>query len=44
MDSLAPIHSQQLHTYLRIADCRVGLLLNFGPARMVSLRSLRALR
>jgi GxxExxY protein len=34
MESLAPIHSQQLYTYLRIADCRVGLLLNFGARTM----------
>jgi GxxExxY protein len=34
MHSLAPIHSQQLYTYLRLADCRVGLLLNFGARTM----------
>ena len=34
MQALAPIHSQQLYTYLRIADCRVGLLLNFGARTM----------
>ena len=34
MQSLAPIHSQQLYTYLRIADCRVGLVLNFGARTM----------
>ena len=34
MQSLAPIHSQQLYTYLRIADRRVGLLLNFGARTM----------
>lgn len=34
LDSLAPIHSRQLYTYLRIADCRVGLILNFGAATM----------
>ena len=34
MQSLSPIHSQQLYTYLRIADCRVGLLLNFGARTM----------
>ena len=34
LDSLAPIHSQQLYTHLRIADCRVGLLLNFGARTM----------
>jgi GxxExxY protein len=34
MQSLLPIHSQQLYTYLRIAGCRVGLLLNFGARTM----------
>ena len=34
MESLAPIHGQQLYTYLRISDCRVGLLLNFGARTM----------
>jgi len=34
MQSLAPIHSQQLYTSLRIADCRVGLLLNVGARTM----------
>ena len=27
---LAPVHGKQLLTYLRLADLRVGLLLNFG--------------
>jgi GxxExxY protein len=34
LESLAPIHSQQLYTYLRIADSRVGLILNFGTRTM----------
>ncbi len=34
IDSLSPIHSQQLYTYLRLADCRVGLILNFGARTM----------
>ena len=34
LECLAPIHSQQLYTYLRLADCRVGLLLNFGARTM----------
>lgn len=34
IESLAPIHSRQLLTYLRIADCPVGLLLNFGARTM----------
>jgi len=36
MEKLADIHAQQLYTYLRIADYRVGLLLNFGEATMKS--------
>ena len=36
LDALAPIHSQQLYTYLRLAECPVGLLLNFGAATMKS--------
>jgi GxxExxY protein len=34
LESLAPIHKQQLYTYLRVADYRVGLLLNFGAPTM----------
>ncbi len=34
LETLAPIHSRQLHTYLLLADCRVGLLLNFGAPTM----------
>ena len=34
IESLAPIHKRQLLTYLRIADCPVGLLLNFGAKTM----------
>ena len=30
VDRLAPIHSKQLLTYLRLLDLRVGLLINFG--------------
>ena len=29
-----PVHAKQLLTYLRLADCRLGLLLNFGAALM----------
>jgi GxxExxY protein len=28
------LHEQQLLTYLRLLDCRVGLILNFGAALM----------
>lgn len=34
IESLAAIHSRQLLTYLRIAHCPVGLLLNFGALTM----------
>ena len=34
VDRLAPVHSMQLLTYLRLTDLRVGLLLNFGAERM----------
>jgi GxxExxY protein len=34
LDSLLPIHSRQLLTYVRLAACTVGLLLNFGAPTM----------
>lgn len=34
IEALAPIHSRQLLTYLRLAHCPVGLLLNFGASTM----------
>ena len=34
IDALAPIHSRQLYTYLRLADVRLGLVLNFGAMTM----------
>jgi GxxExxY protein len=30
VEKLAPVHSKQLLTYLKLLDYRVGLLLNFG--------------
>ena len=30
IESVAPVHKKQLLTYLRLADKRLGLLLNFG--------------
>jgi GxxExxY protein len=33
-NSLAPIHVRQLLTYLRLAECPAGLLLNFGARTM----------
>jgi iron complex transport system substrate-binding protein len=34
-DRPSPIHSRQLLTYLRLANLRVGLLINFGTYRLV---------
>ena len=34
LGSVASIHEQQLYTYLRLGDYRLGLLLNFGGATM----------
>jgi GxxExxY protein len=34
IESIAPVHLKQLLTYLKLADKRVGLLLNFGTYRM----------
>jgi GxxExxY protein len=49
VDALAPIHRTQLRTYLRLADCPVGLILNFnvplwkhGIRRVVNKRCLTA--
>lgn len=32
VDQLAPVHKKQLLTYLRLADKRLGLLINFNTA------------
>ena len=34
VEKLAPVHQKQLLTYLRLADKRLGLLVNFGEARI----------
>jgi len=34
IETLTPIHDQQLNTYLRLGDYRVGLLLNFNAPTM----------
>jgi iron complex transport system substrate-binding protein len=34
IDRLAPVHTKQLLTYLRLMDLRVGLILNFGAGTM----------
>ena len=36
VDAVHPVHEQQLQTYLRLADCRVGLVLNFGGPTLKS--------
>jgi len=30
VEHLQPVYSKQLLTYLRLMDCRLGLLINFG--------------
>jgi GxxExxY protein len=32
VEQIAPVHQKQLLTYLRLADKRLGLLINFGSA------------
>jgi GxxExxY protein len=34
IEATTPIHARQLQTYTQLADCRVGLLLNFGAATL----------
>ena len=34
LDRLAPVHTRQLLTYLRLTNLRIGLLLNFGGGTM----------
>jgi len=34
MEALAPVHSKQLLTYLRLMNLRVGLLINFGAPKL----------
>jgi GxxExxY protein len=36
VDRVHPIHERQLLTYLRLMNCRVGLVLNFGEATLRS--------
>jgi hypothetical protein len=50
IERFAPIHTAQLLTYLRLADCPVGLLLNFntpvlkqGIKRIINSQSSRAM-
>jgi GxxExxY protein len=32
VEAVAPVHKKQLLTYLKLADKRLGLLINFGAA------------
>jgi GxxExxY protein len=34
VEALAPVHSAQVLTYLRLAGCKLGLLLNFNEWRL----------
>ncbi len=34
IDALAPIHDAQLLTYLKLTNCKLGLLLNFNVLRL----------
>ena len=34
VEAIAPVHKKQLLTYLRLADKKLGLLINFGGARI----------
>jgi iron complex transport system substrate-binding protein len=34
VEMLAPVHSKQLLTYLKLLDYRIGLLINFGAASL----------
>jgi len=39
VEEIARVHSKQLLTYLRLLDCRLGLLINFGaPVRKDGIR------
>jgi iron complex transport system substrate-binding protein len=33
-EAFVPVHEQQVYTYLRLGDYRLGLLLNFGGATL----------
>jgi GxxExxY protein len=34
VETIAPVHVRQVRTYTRLADCYVGLLLDFGAPTM----------
>ncbi len=35
IEQLAPLHSRQLRTYLRLSGCPLGFILNFGATRFL---------
>ena len=35
VSKVQPIHKAQLHTYVRLSRCRVGLLMNFNTVRLI---------
>ena len=35
VDALAPVHSAQVLTYLKLTGCPAGLLINFNAARLM---------
>ena len=36
VENLLPVHTAQLLTYLKLADCRLGFLVNFNSPRLAS--------
>ena len=36
VEQLARVHKKQLLTYLRLTNCRLGLVINFGASMIVS--------
>lgn len=36
VESVLPVHQAQLLTYLRLANCRTGLLINFNVSRLTN--------
>jgi GxxExxY protein len=35
VDEILPVHRAQIMTYMRLAECRVGLLINFNAQQLV---------
>jgi len=34
VERILPVHEAQLHTYLRLSGCRIGLLMNFNTVSL----------